>query len=85
MIPIWEAKMSTLKTANIQQCLKVIRDYVNADTKLSSKELEEKKAIAQQALEHLGSLFGKSSKDIKIKACGKAVISIYDQISSGCQ
>jgi hypothetical protein len=74
--------MTKVKTANVQQCLKAIGDYVNADT--NAKDLGDKKAIAKKALEHLGTFFSGKAKDIAMSGCGRAVLSIASEITSNC-
>jgi hypothetical protein len=73
---ILEAIMSKLKTLNIQHCLKSIKENVNGDAVTNAK--------AMKSIEHLELILGGSADDVQLESCGKAVVSILDQIASGC-
>lgn len=76
--------MATLKTANVQHCLKEIEDYLSSVPDPHDKAGMEKRERAKKSLERLGVLFGIFPEQLEILGCDKEVPTFLDSIIVGC-
>lgn len=76
--------MAKLKKAEIQQCLNLVEEYMNALPDSMDSETTKKRDRARLSLDHLSTLSGAANKEIASGSCNKDVPNILDAIIVGC-